>query len=221
MISSLYSFASSHPQPRSPSDPNSKLAAFGVQLEKSGADIASGRSGIPVEQLTQIKDVKLISAADDPVLHDLMATHWLMSQGVSGTQSVVSDDSPQKTYAKVKVDGELVATIYNGGSATMTTEAAARVGGLQDPVGLDGPNLARWRAENYAKLLGGTVEMASTAIPQSQWTPHEGVSTTFSREQLDVAFQEMLAAGRQASVPVHQPYLASQGQLGVCANVAV
>ncbi|UYO51670.1 hypothetical protein [Rhodopseudomonas palustris] len=192
-----------------------------MQLEKSGVDFASGRSGIPVEQLTQIKELKLISAADDPALHALMATHWLMSQGVTGTQPVVSDDSPQNTYAKVKVDGELVATIHNGGSATMTTEAAARVGGLQDPVGLDGPNLARWRAENYAKLLGGTVEMASTAIPQSQWTPHEGISTTFSREQLDAAFQEMLAAGRQAMAQHQSPYLASQAKPGVRADWSI
>jgi hypothetical protein len=118
----------------------------------------------------------------------------------------------------VKVDGKVVATLYNGGSATMTNDAGAKVGNLQDPPGLSGPNLAQWRADNYAKLLGGTVEKAPTAITQSQWTPHESSSTTYSRAQLDAAFQAMIAEGQKASAQRQSSYPASPAQVGASAD---
>ena len=151
-------------------------------------------------------------------MHDLLATNWLTTHGTSATQSFVSDDAPQNTYAQVKVDGKVVATLYNGGSSTITNEAAAKLGDLQDPPGLSGPNLAQWRADNYARLLGGTVEKAPTAITQSQWTPHESNSTTYSRDQLDAAFQAMLAEGQKATAQRQSSYLASQAQAGTSAD---
>jgi hypothetical protein len=167
---------------------------------------------INVSQLKPLQGAKFISAADDPVLHDLMATNWLTTHGA--TQSYVSDDAPQNTYAQVKVDGKVVATLYNGGSSTMTNDAAAKVGNLQDPPGLSGPNLAQWRADSYAKLLGGTVEKAPTAITQSQWTPHESSSTTYSRAQLDAAFQAMVAEGQKTAAQRQSSYPTSPAQAG-------
>jgi hypothetical protein len=171
---------------------------------------------INVSQLKPLQGAKFISAADDPVLHDLMATNWLTTHGA--TQSYVSDDAPQNTYARVKVDGKVVATLYNGGSSTMTNDAAAKVGNLQDPPGLSGPSLAQWRADSYARLLGGTVEKAPTAITQSQWTPHESSSTTYSRAQLDAAFQAMVAEGQKASAQRQSSYLTSPAQEGASAD---
>jgi hypothetical protein len=100
----------------------------------------------------------------------------------------------------------------------MTNEAAAKVGNLQDPPGLSGPGLAQWRADSYAKLLGGTVEKATTAMTQSQWTPHASNSTTYSRDQLDAAFQAMLAEGQKATAPRQSSYLASHAQAGTTAD---
>jgi hypothetical protein len=120
----------------------------------------------------------------------------------------------------VKVDGRVVATLYNGGSSTMTNAAAAKVGKLEDPPGLNGPDLAQWRADNYAKLLGGTVEKASTAITQSQWTPRESSSATYSRDQLDAAFQAMLAEGQKASAQLQSSYLASHTLSGTSADIS-
>ena len=49
-------------------------------------------------------------------------------------------------FTSVKVNGKVVATLYNGGSSAMTNEAAAKAGDLQDPPGLKGgPDLAQWR----------------------------------------------------------------------------
>ncbi len=221
MISSLSGVASNGLRPQSPfrSDPNS--TASDARPDAAVATATTGGSGIAVSQLQQTKQAKPIAAADDPVLRDLMATNWVMSHGAAASQSFVSDDAPRNTYSQVKVDGKVVATIYNGGSSTMTNDAAAKIGALQDPPGLGGPDLAQWRADNYARLLGGTVEKASTAITQSQWTPHPSGSTTYSKEQLDAAFEAMLAEGRQVTAQLQSSYQyqASQAQAGGKANL--
>lgn len=181
-------------------------------------DAGTSAPRIDVSQLKQLQGAKPISAADNPVLRDLLATNWLRTHDTSATQPSIADNAPQNIYAQVKVDGTVVATLYNGGSSALTNQAAAKVGDLQDPPGLSGPDLARWRAGSYAKLLGGTVEKAPTAITQSQWTPHESSSTTYSRAQRDAAFQAMLTEGKTASAQRQSSYLGSQTQLGTSAN---
>ena len=111
------------------------------------------------------------SAADDPVLHDLMATNWLTTYSASATQSFVSDDAPQNTYAQVRVDC--------------------------------------------------SVGQSRKLPPRSRsppWTPHESSSTTYSRDQLDAAFQAMLAEGQKATAQRQSSYLASQVQAGTSAD---
>ncbi|TQF34988.1 hypothetical protein UNPF46_26730 [Bradyrhizobium sp. UNPF46] len=182
------------------------------------ANAATSGFRIDLSQVKPLSGAKMISAADDPVLHDLMATNWLIAQGANAPQSVVADDAPENTYAQVKVDGRVVATLYNGGSSTMTNAAAANIGKLEDPPGLAGPDLAQWRADQYAARLGGTVEKASTAITQAQWTPRESRSTAYSRQQLDAAFQAMLAEGQKASAQRQSSYPASRTQAGTSAD---
>ncbi|MET4386800.1 hypothetical protein ABIB73_002549 [Bradyrhizobium sp. F1.4.3] len=218
MISGLYNAASAYLRPALTSSSNA-TSTSDVQSEASAAtDTATSGPGIDVSQLKPLQGAKPISAADNPVLRDLMATNWLTTHGASATQSFVSDDAPENTYAQVKVNGKVVATLYNGGSSTMTNEAAAKIGNLQDSPGLSGPDLAQWRADTYAELLGGTVEKAPTAITQSQWTPHESSAVTYSREQLDAAFQLMLAEGQKATAQRQSSYLASRTQPGTSAD---
>jgi len=174
---------------------------------------------IDVSQLKQLH-AKPVSVADIPFLRDLLATNWLRAQSMKDMQSTVPDNAPQNIYAQVKVDGKVVATLYNGGSSMMTNAAAATVGNLQDPPGLLGPDLAQWRAEAYARLLGGTIEKASTAITQSQWTPRESTSTVYSREQLDAAFEAMMAESRRAGAQRLSPYPTSLAQAGASADVS-
>ncbi|MBR0843762.1 hypothetical protein JQ607_26500 [Bradyrhizobium liaoningense] len=217
MMSGVSSAALPYLRPASPSASN---ATAGLQPVSAASDAATSSPGIPVSQLKPLQGAKPISAADDPVLHDLMAMHWLMAHDTGATQPAVSDDAPENTYAQVKVDGKVVATLYNGGSSTMTNAAAAKIGKLEDPPGLSGPDLAQWRADTYARLLGGTVEKAPTAITQSQWTPRESRSTTYSREQLDAAFQAMLVEGQKATAQRQSSYLASRTQAGASADIS-
>lgn len=177
-------------------------------------DSGANRHRIAISELKPLIATP-VSAADTPELRDLMASNWLTMRNAPDPATVVPDNAPQNTYATVKVNGKVVATLYNGGSSMMTNDAAAAVSELQDPPGLSGPNLAQWRADKYAQLLGGTVEKASTAITQPQWTPRESRSTSYSREQLDAAFQAMLAEGQRTTAQgssSYQPPQPSQGR---------
>ncbi len=202
-----------------PASTSASNATSGLQpVIPDAMDAATGGFRIDVSQVKPLSGAKPISAAADPFLHDLMATNWLMTHDARSTQSDVPDNAPQNVYAQVKVDGKVVATLYNAGSSAMTNQAAAKIGKLEDPPGLSGPDLAQWRADNYAALLGGTVEKAPTAITQSQWAPRESRSTTYSREQLDAAFQAMLAEGQRVMAQQQARYLASRAQAGGSAD---
>jgi len=168
------------------------------------ADTPAGntKQGIPVSagKAIDMSQLKVISVRDMPELRDRMATAWLDTQAANAAAATeIPDNAPQNTYATVKVNGKVVATLYNGGSVAMTNQAAAMVGDLQDPPGLNGgPDLAQWRAERIAKAVGGTVEKASTAITQSAWKPRETASANYTRAQLDTAFEAMMAEQQQA-----------------------
>ncbi|UZE51783.1 hypothetical protein ONR75_15160 [Rhodopseudomonas sp. P2A-2r] len=128
-----------------------------------------------------------MSEADVPGLQERMEKNGLR---IDPTPPSASNDVFQAAYADVKVDGKVVATLLNNGTAVMTNEAAKSIGDLADPPGLAGPDLAQWRADSYARLVGGSVEKAITAISQSQSTPPQasygasqtqaGASTDFS-----------------------------------------
>jgi len=191
----------------------SKTLTTADALPTDGADAgtaANAKQGIPVSALKAIDPsvLKIIPVKDLPELRDLMAENWLRVKSFDQAATTdVPDNAPQNTYATVKVDGKVVATLYNGGSVAMTNQAAAMAGDLQDPPGLNGgPDLAQWRAERIAKAIGGTVEKASTAIAQSAWKPRETMSTNYTREQLDAAFDAMMAEQHKGIEPMLAGY---------------
>lgn len=184
----------------------------------------NARQGIPVSAVKAIdmSGLKVTSVRDNPELRDLMAENWLRMQAAQAAAATdVPDNAPQNTYATVKVNGKVVATLYNGGSVAMTNQAAAMVGDLQDPPGLNGgPDLAQWRAERIAKAVGGTVEKASTAITQSAWRPRETTSPIYTRQQLDAAFEAMMAEQQKATAQRTAGYSNQRESSGGLADIS-
>jgi hypothetical protein len=183
---------------------------------------ASQSQGIPVSSLKKLdtSGLKVVSIADNPELRDRLAAAWLQMHTVASATDV-PDNAPQNTYATVKVDGKVVATLYNSGCVEMTNEAAAKVGDLQDSPGfIGGPDEAKWRAERIAKATGGTIEKASTAITQSEWTPRPSVSQNYTRAQLDAAYESMMK-GQNAIAPRPSYYSASRDASGAKTDVSV
>jgi len=165
------------------------------------AAAGNAKSGFPVSaaKALDLSGLKTVSIKDNPELSDRIATFWLQMQAANSAAATdVPDNAPQNTYAIVKVDGKIVATLYNSGCSVMTNDAAAKVGDLQDPPGLNGgPDLAQQRAERIAKAVGGTIEKASTAITQSEWKPRQTISTNYTRAQLDAALDAMMTEGQK------------------------
>jgi hypothetical protein len=157
---------------------------------------AESKAGIPVSQLKRL-DCTLQVMQMDQEIRDRLATGWLNEKAAAEKLATdVPDNAPQNTYATVKVNGQVVATLYNSGCAELTNAAAAKVDAANEP-DLTGPDLAKWRAQTYAKALGGTVEMADTAKTQSEWTPRaDSPAPAYTREQLDQAFAAMQAEWR-------------------------
>lgn len=184
----------------------------------AGPATGNTKAGIPVSSVKALDMSGLkITPIKDTELHDLIAATWLGMQAAKSLSATeVPDNAPQNVYATVKVNGKVVATLYNGGSSEMTNDAAGKVGSLQDPPGLNGgPDLAQWRAEHIAKAVGGTVEKASTAITQSEWKPRPSQSPDYTRAQLDAAFEAMIAEqqkiGAQRSMGYSTPHGSSGG----------
>jgi len=166
--------------------------------------------GIPVSQLKLLdtSGMKPIAIKDVPELRDMIATAWLrMRDAREAMATTVPDNAPQNVYATVEVGGKVVATLYNGGSCAMTNAAAAMAGELPSEGG--GPNLAQARADMIAKAVGGTIRKAPTAIAQSQWTPRQSVSHTYTRAQLDAAFESMMRDNAKAAVQRNAGYQAA------------
>jgi hypothetical protein len=175
-------------------------------LPAADADVSTAagnaKQGIPVSGLKKLdtSGLKIIAVKDNPELRDQIATNWLnIRAGETAMATEVPDNAPQNIYATVKVEGKVIATLYNGGSSWMTNAAAAKVGNLPDCGPSGGPNLAQSRADYIAKATGGTIEKAQTAITQSQWTPRPNVSRNYTRAQLDAAFQAVTAEGQKAT----------------------
>jgi galactokinase/mevalonate kinase-like predicted kinase len=169
-------------------------------LPVADVDASTAQQGIPVASLKKLdtSGLKIISVNDNPELRDQMATNWLNMRADEAVMATgVPDNAPQNIYATVKVNGKVVATLYNGGSSWMTNDAAAKAVDLPNSGG--GPNLAQARADYIAKATGGTIEKASTAITQSEWTPRQSVSRDYTREQLDDAYQAIMAEGEKAT----------------------
>lgn len=89
------------------------------------------------------------------------------------TRPVPGQNHPsQQVYAQVKVKGQVVATLYNSGAMQCSNAMAGKLQSLPSVSGAglgSGPDMAKRRAEEIARLLGGQIEPAQTAITQQQW----------------------------------------------------
>jgi hypothetical protein len=87
------------------------------------------------------------------------------------SETAARNDQP---YGQVTRNGEVVATVYNSGA--MSGPGSTQIDWNQ-PLGMTGPDLARWRAEQISKATGGTFVGLDTAETQDAWGARQANNT--------------------------------------------
>ena len=104
-----------------------------------------------------------------------------------------ADNAPGNIYATVKVNGKVVATLYNSGAAETSNATYAKVSKLPsmgEGEMLVGPELAQKRAEEIAKAMGGKIEMTGTAQTQAEWNARPPIEFTYDYAAIEAAQKE-------------------------------
>jgi hypothetical protein len=123
MITGMTSNAANYPRPAQDFTPARTLTRADAIAAADVSPVPDQKPGIPISQLKALNPGPIIRA--DQAMLDQWAVGWLSAQSAAAT-AAVSDDAPQNTYAQVKVGGKVVATVFNGGSSTMTGQPQPR-----------------------------------------------------------------------------------------------
>lgn len=105
---------------------------------------------------------------------------------------------PDGVYATVKVNGKVVATLYNSGASVTSNSNYSKLKSLPsmgESETATGPELAQKRADEIAKTLGGTIEKAPTAQTSDTWKP-QTVTWIYDEEAITAALAARNANAR-------------------------
>jgi hypothetical protein len=119
---------------------------------------------VPVQSITPFQ----VSDAIKPSAEEREELERQFKSVLEGAYTRPMGNTDSGDYAQVVVNGKVVATLSNSGSAAMSNALGGQLGGSLDNDGT-GPALAQRRAEQIAKALGGKVVKSSSAMTSSQW----------------------------------------------------
>lgn len=156
--------------------------------------MAINNARIDLSHLTRIADDPRIKPAHLSTLPDQSFQGFLDMQETllqqKYTTTAETDDHPAyQPYAKVVVGGKVVAEIDNHGWTASSNAFGAQIqqGLPQTGAGgeIDGPELARARAEYIAAQTGGRVEMADTVLTQQEFSAVPSLETRLDKNRDD------------------------------------
>jgi hypothetical protein len=157
------------------------------------------QSGIPVSSLRVLDGVKLtpvkISEADEETYQRLVGVQEQLLAFRHRKATDLSDNPAYASYATVRVGGKVVAEIDNNGFVTSSNPLGSRITNALSQVddAGQGPGLAQARTDLIAKLLGGTVEKASTALTHSQFDaiPKPNAAVDYDAMRQDPLYEQL------------------------------
>ncbi|MDR6626026.1 hypothetical protein [Caulobacter segnis] len=100
------------------------------------------------------------------------AWHEMLEGWVNAAKDAAAAQNDQP-YGQVTKNGEVIATVYNSG--VMSGPGATQID-PEHPPGMKGPELAKWRAEQILKAVGGTFAGLDTAETQEGWVSRQANS---------------------------------------------
>ena len=138
-----------------------------------------------------------ISEAPQDVFEHFTKAQESMLEARYSIMPDTSKNPTYKDYAKVVVNGKVVAQIDNHGWTKTSNALGARIGKNLPMEGqngaIQGPELAQARAEYIAEMLGGTVEIADTALTQNQFRaiPQPEVTVDYAAMRQDPLYEQL------------------------------
>lgn len=120
---------------------------------------------------SSLKVVKL-TEAPQAAFQRLIEAQETLLRGRYTQAPDLSGHPAYQDYARIMVGGKEVARLDNNGYLTTSNRVGAMIEGRfpnTSPIGRSGPVLAQLRADVVAKLLGGEVVMAKTAMDQGRY----------------------------------------------------
>ncbi len=114
-----------------------------------------------------LMDVRKLSDEEMAKVRELSEMPYMKISNLDELKNHVS----QQVYAEVKVNGQTIATIYNGGTSMTSNAMGGKINDIINELDskLSGPEGAQERAEAIAKAFGGEVVMADTAVTQAEY----------------------------------------------------
>jgi hypothetical protein len=156
-------------------------------------------SGIPVKNLTPLKLPESAIRKLTPEEVADFRTRIMEMLEQQYTQPVNLQNHPsQQVYATVKdKNGNVLATIYNGGPMSTSNALGGQLKGM--PNDGTGPTLAQQRAEWLARKFNGTIEMASTAYTPAQYANVPPLRFQLDEEAMkaDTMYQNLIRNDRE------------------------
>ncbi len=134
-----------------------------------------------------------------------------------------SNNASNNQYATVKIDGKVVATLHNSGAASSSNSIGAKIHKLftDEKESLTGPELAQERAEKIAELLGGTVEISSTAITQEQFNAIPPQKPTIDYESMheDPRYEQLQKTKQARTLFLAQQFAQENDETQINTNI--
>ncbi|MBK1838595.1 hypothetical protein JHL17_14335 [Azospirillum sp. YIM B02556] len=136
--------------------------------------------------MSKVKAIKL-SEAPEEMFQDFVKSTETMLRNSHLKMPDTAGSPAFQDYARVMVNGREVARLQNNGMVETSNSLAAKLDGVisnEWQHGGSGPDLAKSRAETIARLLGGSVAMAKTAITQARYDSLPSLTPTVDHDAM-------------------------------------
>ncbi len=161
--------------------------------------------------LSGIKNTSVVQADEQTYKTIITAQERMLEQ-----RYTQSSDAASQLYARVVVNGKVVAKIDNNGFTETSNALGAKMQNLfaNEDATLKGPELAQDRAAKIAALLDGTVEKSPTAMSQAAFSAASNSSATIDYKAMesDPAY-EQLQKTKQARTLFLTQQIAQEGRV--------
>lgn len=162
--------------------------------------------------MSKLKRVHLSEMQDDEMFDHIMDMQERFLESQYTTMPDTTNSPRYAEYASVSVNGQIVAQIDNYGGASSSNKYGSKIQAAISEADREhrgktsGPDIAQLRAEKIAKALGGKVNIADSALTQSEFNaaPEARASVDYEALRKDPAYETLQQTKRARTLYLAQ-----------------